>query len=179
MSDILIDLDAPKREVAYPDGIPVLLGGETFTFPAELPLDALKPLLANNLDLMGIAAQVINDEKNDNIAGGVIDLLINRPHLPRTFLGAIDEVYLQLLGAEQFVRFHDKKPSIPDYVRLTKALIKAYGVNLGKLFGSPTSPTDGGTTSSSTSPTTTSETPATSGGIPETPPTSESAVSSS
>ncbi|MFJ3793562.1 hypothetical protein [Kitasatospora sp. NPDC090091] len=177
MNDILIDLDAPKREVAYPDGIPVLLGGETFTFPAELPLEALDPLLAGNLDLMGIAAQVINDEKNNNIAGGIVDLLLTRPHLPRTFLGAMRDVYLRLLGPDQFVRFQDKKPSIPDYVRLTKALIKAYGVNLGKLSGSPTSPAAGGTTSSTTSPTTTSETPATSGAAPATPPTSEPAAS--
>ncbi|MFJ5121958.1 hypothetical protein [Kitasatospora sp. NPDC088548] len=171
----LIDLDAPRREVTYPDGIPALFGGETFLFPAELPLDALDPLLANNLDLMGIAAQVITDEGNSNVAGGIVDLLLTRPHLPRTFLAAMRDVYLLLLGADQYERFIAKKPSIPDYVRLTKALAKAYGVELGKLFGSPASPNSGGTTSNTTSPATTGETPATPGGAPEIPTSSESA----
>ncbi|MER8103297.1 hypothetical protein [Kitasatospora sp. NPDC094016] len=177
MSDFLIDLDAPKREVTHPNGISVLLGGESFLFPAELPLDALDPLLANNLDLPGLAAQVIADEKNNNIAGGIVDLLLTRPHLPRTFLAALRDVYLLLLGVEQFERFTAQRPSIADYVRLTRALIKAYGVSLGKLSGSPTSPAAGGTTSSTTSPTTTGETPATSGAAPATPPSSESAAS--
>jgi len=175
MTTNLIDLDAPRREITYPDGIPVKLFDQVWTFPAELPLKTLDPLLDDRLDLMGIVAQVLTDQGNDNIANSVVDLLLSRPHLPATALAAFHDIYRSLLGIEQYARFEENSPSIPDYVRLTKALATAYGATLGKLFGSPASPETGGPTSSTTSPSTTGETLETSGDSPATPTSSESA----
>lgn len=57
----MIDLDAAKREAAYPDGIPVRFGGEEFLLPGELPADLLDPLLSEELDLVGVISKVFDD----------------------------------------------------------------------------------------------------------------------
>src|SRR6478735_2126544 len=49
-----IDLDAARRERQQPDGLPVILAGEEFTLPAELPLDVFDPFLSEDFDLAGL-----------------------------------------------------------------------------------------------------------------------------
>ena len=149
----LIDLDAERREIQYPEGIPVRLRGETYVFPAELPADVLDPLFDPELDLMGLFAKVVQSTDN-TVAGEVVDILLARPNLLRQFKRAMKEVYRELLG-DDYERFDQTRPSVADYVRLSKALGKAYGVELGKLFGLPASSESTGEPSNPTSPATT------------------------
>lgn len=169
----VIDLDAAaRREVQHPHGIPVLHQGEQFIYPAELPARALEPLLSEKLDLVGLLRDIIEASENPT-ASVVIDLVFKRPHLPRHFVDAIYEVHRILLGKEEYQRFEELGPSLPAYVRLTTALIKVYGVDLGKLFGLGSSSESDGETSSPTSASTTGLTPEESGGSQESPASSD------
>ncbi|MFF4188106.1 hypothetical protein ACFYZ9_33420 [Streptomyces sp. NPDC001691] len=170
----VLDLDAERREITYPDGIDVRLNGHVFRFPAELPADALDPLLADDLDLVGLLADLAKAE-GGSAAGDMIELLFRRPSLPKKFLAAVKETYRILLGEEPYERFLSVKPSMADYVRLTKALVKVYGVELGKSFGLGGSSATSGETSSPTSPDTTTSTPDSSGADPDSPASSGSA----
>ncbi|MGX1268098.1 hypothetical protein [Streptomyces phaeoluteigriseus] len=170
----VIDLDAERREVQYPDGIPVKFGGEQFIFPAELPADALDPILSDDLDLVGLLGDVIDSADGDAGVSEVVAALFRRPTLPRKFLVAIRETYGILLG-DQHEEFLAKRPFIGDYVRLTTGLIKVYGVELGKLFRSADSSASDSQTSSPTSPVSTESTPDVSGFVPDNPDSSDSA----
>ncbi|MFZ3557217.1 hypothetical protein [Streptomyces sp. BH055] len=172
----VIDLDAERREVQYPNGIPVLFGGEQFIFPSELPAEALDPLLSDELDLTGLLMEIVESADGDGDAGyrEIVNALFRRPKLPRRFLGAVRDVYAILLGGEQYTAFVERRPSIGDYVRLTTGLAKVYGVELGKLWRSADSSETDGATSSPTSPATTSSTPDASGSAPESPASSGS-----
>ncbi|MFJ4342696.1 hypothetical protein [Streptomyces sp. NPDC088915] len=168
-----INLDARRREVQYPHGIPVIFREEQYLFPAELPADALDPLLSDDLDLVGLLTDLMRTDSG-SATGEIIELLFKRPRLPRQFLAAVRETYAILLG-EDYKRFAGARPSVPDYVWLSTALIRVYGVDLGKLFGSAGSSAPDGTTSSPTSSGTTDSTPAASGSDPDSPASSDSA----
>jgi hypothetical protein len=169
----VIDLDAERREVQYPDGIPVKFGGEQFIFPAELPAEALDPILSDELDLVGLLGEVLESSDGDAGVKEVVNALFRRPSLPRKFLEAIRETYAILLG-DQYAEFLKRRPSIGDYVRLTTGLTKVYGVGLGKLFRSADSSESDSETSSPTSPGTTESTPDASGSAPDSPDSSDS-----
>ncbi|MEE1764421.1 hypothetical protein [Streptomyces sp. SP18BB07] len=170
----VIDLTADRREVQFPHGIPVKLS-ETHDviFPAELPAEALDPILSDELDLVGLLGEVIDSADGDAGVKEVVNALFRRPSLPRKFLEAIRKTYEILLG-DQHKEFLESKPSIPDYVRLTIGLTKVYGVELGKLFRSADSSENDGATSSPTSPGTTESTPDASGFVPDSPASSDS-----
>ncbi|MFI6686600.1 hypothetical protein [Streptomyces sp. NPDC050485] len=169
----VIDLDAERREVQYPNGIPVLLRGEQFLFPAELPAASLDPLLSDDLDLIGLLGDIFAATENPT-AATVIELAFKRPKLPRQFVDAIYDIHRSLLGDEEYQRFADLAPSFPDYVRLTIGLAKVYGVDLGKLFGLGGSSANSGETSSPTSAaSTTGSTPEESGASQESPASSD------
>lgn len=169
----VIDLDAAeRREVQYPHGIPIKYREEQFIYPAELPAKALDPLLADELDLVGLLRDVIEASENPT-ASVVIDLVFKRPQLPRQFVDAIYEMHRILLGKEEYQRFEELGPSLPAYVRLTTALIKVYGVDLGKPFGLGSSSESDGETSSPTSASTTGLTPEESGDSQESPASSD------
>lgn len=170
----VIDLDAERREVQYPDGIPVKFGGEQFIFPAELPAEALDPVLSDDLGLVGLLGEVIESADGDAGVAEVVAALFRRPSLPRKFLAAIRETYAILLG-DQYEEFLKQRPSIGDYVRLTTGLIRVYGVELGKLFQSVGSSESDSQTSSPTSPASTESTPDVSGFVPDNPDSSASA----
>ncbi|MFG2986260.1 hypothetical protein ACGFYQ_34250 [Streptomyces sp. NPDC048258] len=170
----VIDLDAERREVQYPDGIEVRFNKNAFLFPAELPAAALDPLLSEDLDLVGLLTDLARTE-GGSVGGDVIELLFKRPSLPRKFIDAVKAIYVICLGEEHFERFEDANPSIPDYFRITKALATVYGVELGKLFGSADSSESDGETSNPTSPDTTTSTPEASGSAPASPDSSGSA----
>jgi hypothetical protein len=169
----VIDLDAERREVQYPHGIPVKFAGEQFIFPAELPADALDPLLSDELDLVGLLGDVINSADGEAGISDIITALFRRPRLPRAFLAAVRDTYAILLG-EQYAQFAEARPSLGDFVRLTVGLAKVYGVELGKLFRSADSSENDGATSSPTSPATTGSTPDASGSAPDSPASSVS-----
>ncbi|MGC4950896.1 hypothetical protein ACLQ2N_32490 [Streptomyces sp. DT224] len=169
-----IDLDAERREVQYPHGIPVKLRGEQFLFPAEVPADCLDPLFSDELDLMGVMRDIFNAE-GDTTTDEVVTLIFRRPQLPSRFYAAVKDIYKSLLGAEAYESFTAIRPSIGDYVRLTKALAKVYGVDLGKLFGSGTSSANASATSSPTSPASTTDSmPGASGSDQDSPASSDS-----
>jgi hypothetical protein len=170
----VIDLDAERREVQYPDGIPVKFGGEQFIFPAELPAEALDPVLSDDLGLVGLLGEVIESADGDAGVAEVVAALFRRPSLPRKFLAALRETYAILLG-DQYEEFLRQRPSIGDYVRLTTGLIRVYGVELGKLFQSAASSESGSQTSSPTSPASTESTPDVSGFVPDNPDSLDSA----
>ncbi|NEA53597.1 hypothetical protein G3I60_05350 [Streptomyces sp. SID13666] len=170
-----IDLDAARRESRFPDGIPVRFGGRDFIFPAELPADALDPLLSDDLDLVGLLRDLVTSP-GSTVTGEVFDLLLKRPNLPRAFLDAVKDVYLSLLGPEQFEQFIAARPWVTDYIRLSKALSSVYGVTLGKLFGLSGSSESDGETSNPTSPASTDSTPEGSGDAPDSPDSSASAA---
>ncbi|GBQ03927.1 hypothetical protein SSP531S_54060 [Streptomyces spongiicola] len=169
----VIDLDAERREVQYPDGIPVKLGGEQFIFPAELPAEALDPILSDELDLVGLLGEVLESADGDTGIAQVVNALFRRPSLPRKFLAAVRETYSILLG-DQHSDFLRQRPSIGDYVRLTTGLTRVYGVELGKLFRPADSSETDSETSSPTSPDSTESTPAASGFVPDNPDSSDS-----
>lgn len=170
----VIDLDAERREVQYPDGIPVKFKGDQYIFPAELPADALDPVLSEELDLVGLLGEVIDSADGDAGVAEVIAALFRRPSLPRKFLAAIRATYAILLG-EQHTQFLENRPSIGDYVRLTTGLTRVYGVELGKLFRLGASSESDSPTSNPTSPDSTGSTPAKSGSVPASQDSSESA----
>ncbi|MEU7228936.1 hypothetical protein [Streptomyces chrestomyceticus] len=170
-----INLDAQRREVQYPDGIPVLLKGEQFLFPSEVPADCLDPLFSDELDLMGVLHDIVNTENGTTTTSEMIEVIFRRPKLPGAFYGAVKDIYKELLGEAAFQDFKAVRPSIPDYVRLTKALIAVYGVDLGKLFRSADSSETDGPMSSPTSPASTSSTPEESGSAQDSPASSASA----
>lgn len=163
----LIDLDAARRETQYPDGIPVVLGGERFVLPAELPVEALDPLLSEEMDLAGVLQQVLADKPDgadeESIGELVINVLVNRPNLPIQLVQAIKDVFAALFGPEQYERFLAQRPSVPDYLRLAKHLLPLLGVSLGEALGSPDSSESAGETSKPTSPSTAASTPGKSG----------------
>lgn len=169
----VIDLDAERREVQYPDGIPVKFAGDQFIFPAELPAEALDPILSDELDLVGLLGEVIDSAEGDAGVKEVVNALFRRPSLPRKFLAAIRETYAILLG-EQYATFLENRPSIGDYVRLTTGLTRVYGVELGKFFRSDGSSESDSPTSNPTSPATTGSTPDASGSAPDSPDSSAS-----
>lgn len=169
----VIDLDAERREVQYPDGIPVKFGGEQFIFPAELPAEALDPILSDELDLVGLLGDVIDSADGDAGISEVVTALFRRPSLPRKFLAAIRETYAILLR-DQHEDFIKQRPYIGDYVRLTTALTRVYGVELGKLFRSVDSSANDSQTSNPTSPATTGSTPDASGSDQDSPDSSGS-----
>lgn len=170
MTAPLIDLDAAKREARYPDGIPVALGGQTFTLPAELPVATFDPLLSDELDLVGVVSKVLADEASTkSVIDQVIDVLTDRPDLPTAVLAAIHGCFRILFGPEQYETFAAQRPSVQDYVRLVKALVSLYGVNLGEAFASAGSSESDGQTPKPTSQSTTDSTPEVSGDSQDSP----------
>ncbi|MYX26746.1 hypothetical protein GTY75_08695 [Streptomyces sp. SID8381] len=170
-----IDLAAPRREVQFPHGILVKFDEDTeFLFPAELPADALDPILSDDLDLVGFFGDLVQSQGRSAV-GEVVELLFRRPRLPRLFMEAVRETYKILLGEQQFSAFIAARPSVPDYIRLTAGLVKVYGIDLGKLFGSADSSASDGETSKPTSAGTTGSTPEGSGSVPGTKGSSDSA----
>ncbi|MFB6630037.1 hypothetical protein ACFCWY_09085 [Streptomyces sp. NPDC056362] len=174
MSSYVIDMTAERREITHPDGIAVKFTDKLdLYFPAELPADALDPILSDELDLVGVIGDIFNStDDSDAGVAEIVAALFRRPTLPRKFLEAIRETYRILLeaGVEgQHQAFLAAKPSLSDYIRLTTGLAKVYGVELGKLFKSPASSESAGATSSPTSPATTESTPDASGFVPDNP----------
>ncbi|AXI91307.1 hypothetical protein SAM9427_36660 (plasmid) [Streptomyces sp. ETH9427] len=170
-----IDISAERREVQFPHGIAVKMRKDwSLLFPAEIPADALDPLLSDELDLMGLLGEVVNSSGEVGTSE-VIDLLFRHASLPRKFIAAVKDIYRELLGEDEFEDFKAHRPSIGEYVRLTKALVAVYGVDLGKLFGLGVSSGSDSETSSPTSPDTTSSTPEASGADQESPDSSDSA----
>ncbi|RZU28333.1 hypothetical protein EV284_6499 [Streptomyces sp. BK022] len=175
-STFVIDLDAPRREVQYPHGIPVQFHGEQYMFPAELPDAALDPLLADDLNLTGLVADVYEaSERDASVSDIVLLALRGRGNLLRKVLAAVRETFNILLGDEEWARFQQSRPSISDYVRLAAGLSQVYGVELGKLFGSDVSSANDSQTSNPTSPASTDSTPDASGSAQATPASSGSA----
>ncbi|MGW2550126.1 hypothetical protein [Streptomyces sp. NPDC001635] len=170
----VIDLDAERREVQYPNGIPVRFGGEQFMFPAELPADALDPILSEDLDLVGLLGEVLESSEGEAGIKEIVNALFRRPSLPLKFLEAVRQTYAILLS-DQTEDFLKQRPSIGDYVRLTIGLTKVYGVELGKLFRSDDSSANDSQTSNPTSPASTESTPDASGSAQDTATTSDSA----
>lgn len=169
-----IDISAERREVQFPNGIAVKMRKDwSLMFPAELPADALDPLLSDKLNLMGLLSEVVN-ASGDIGTSDVIDLVFRHANLPREFVAAVRDIYKELLGKQEFEAFVGHKPSVPEYVRLTKALATIYAVDMGKLFGLGGSSANGGATSSPTSPASTGSTPAESGSTQDSPDSSDS-----
>lgn len=173
--DVLLDLDAARRESKYPDGFPLRKGGTTFVLPAELPLEVFDPLLSEELDLVGILKAALEEKGGDadeSLGEVIVDVLMSRPTLPRQVIAAIQDCLRVLFDAEtpgNFDAFAATRPSVNDYLRLVKGLLPLYGVSLGEAFGSPASSESDGATLKQTSPSTADSTPEVSGDAPEKP----------
>lgn len=175
MSDTfkLFDLDAARREIAYPDGIKVPFKGEEFILPAELPADVFDPFLSEDFGLTTILAAIYAEDGEESLVDRILGVLFERPTLPATTINAVYEAIGNVFGEEQWPRFRALRPSIKDYVRLVRGLLDLYGTSLGEAFASAGSSENAGSTSKPTSPTTTPDsTPALSGADPEPAPAS-------
>jgi hypothetical protein len=172
--DPTIDLDAARREGSFPDGIPVVFGGQTFTLPSELPLDIIDPLLADEFDLVGLVKELSSIEA-ETYSDTLVQLLTARPNLPTSIRDTFHDVLRLLFGAEAFADFQSHRPGLSTYALLIRRLSTAYGVSLGEAFASLASSATGGATSSTTSNESTASTPASSGDAPE--PATASSVS--
>lgn len=168
-----LDLDAARRESAYPDGIPLTYQGQLFVLPAELPADVIDPWLSDDLDLAGLVKKVLADDAG-NDSDGALDIVLSvleaRPQVLSQVIGAVKESLALLFGADDYARFVATRPSLPAYGRLIRGLLTLYGVSLGEAFASPSSSTSAGLTQKQTSSTSTTSTPDTSGDVqvPET-----------
>lgn len=162
MADLL-DLDAAIREQVDPDGIDMPFRGAVFHLPAELPLDVFDPFLDPEFDLVGLIRTFVEADKDEkaDVAETVVDVLFERPNLPREVLDAFYGSLRLLFGAEQFEQFQAKRPGHKTYTIFIRLLLAKYGVGLGEAFASADSSENGGETSKPTSPTsTTDSTPA-------------------
>lgn len=163
-----LDLDAARRE-SQRIAPTIVLGGQSFVLPLELPADVIDPLLSDELDLVGLVKQVLADKPTStNDVNEFLDLLFARPALPRQLIAAVKDSLALLFGADAYAAFLSQRPSFSDYVRIVKALPGFYGVGLGEAFASPGSSESDGATSKETSESTADSTPAASGGTPET-----------
>lgn len=176
----LIDLDAEaaRREITNPDGLPVRFRGEEYLIPAELPVDVFDPFLEPGFDLAGLIREAIAEAKEPGIAGEkgidevVIDLVFNRPDLPVKIINAVYSAYEILFGPEQYARFRQARPSLPDYMALTRGLFRVYGTSVGEAFASVDSSETSGLTQKPTLPASTGSTPEPSGAPQEPAPVS-------
>ncbi|MEU5978437.1 hypothetical protein [Streptomyces sp. NPDC047315] len=180
MSTYAIDLtetDPAAREVQYPHGIAVRVSADLdLYFPAELPADALRPLLAPELGLVALLGDILDAANASDSDAGINDIIkaiFRRPTLPLQFMDAVEETYSKLLDEDNFAAFIASRPSVPLYIRLTTSLAKIYGVELGKLFRSDDSSTNAGATSNPTSPASTTSTPGVPGFVPDNPDSSD------
>jgi hypothetical protein len=151
----VIDLDAARRESAFPDGIDVPFRGETYNLPGELPADVFDPFLTPEFDLSGLLVTLFKDddaEKKKELGDRVVELLLERPMLPAENITAIYAALELLFGPDQWATFKAARPSIPDIARLVSGLFRLYGVSLGEAFASVGSVTNAGPTSKQTSP---------------------------
>jgi len=149
----VIDLDAARRESAFPDGINVPFEGEVYNLPGELPADVFDPFLTPEFDLSGLLVTLFKDDDEEKELGDrVVALLLDRPMLPAEIIGALYAALELLFGAEQWATFKAARPSIPDIARLVSGLFRLYGVSLGEAFASVGSVANAGPTSKQTSP---------------------------
>lgn len=165
-----LDLDAGRREVAFPDGIALKLKGITYELPAELPIDVFDPFLSDEFDIVSLVRDVMELRKNeDGTEKSVIDtimaVLTERPTLPKDLWNALNDALAILMdgpdagrSGNQFTAFRRSRPSIEDYGRLVGALFDTYGVSLGEAFASPASSENAGETPKLTSESTTAST---------------------
>jgi hypothetical protein len=153
MTSNILDLDAARRESAFPEGIIVKLGGAEYTLPSELPADTFDPFLAPEFDLSGLIVALFKDEdgKGKDIGERAVDLLVLRPALPAEVIAAFYASLELLFGEEQWATFKTKRPSVPDLGRLVSGLFRLYGTSLGEAFASAGSFTTAGPTSKPTS----------------------------
>jgi hypothetical protein len=150
----VIDLDAHRRESTYPDGIPLVFGGEEFVLPAQLPLEVFDPFLSEELGLAALIRDFFAESDDKDDVAQILDALVAHPGLPKQVIAAIMDAMALLFGAEDFARFQrsSARPGVGDYLFLARNLIAAYGVTLGEAFASPDSSESTGTTPSPTSP---------------------------
>lgn len=164
MSTRTLDLDAARRETEAPDGIEVVLGGQNFLLPAELPVDVFDPFFTDEFDLGGLLKAVLEDDEEDSMGQSVVKLLLERPQLPMVSIQAVYSAFEVLFGVDDWPRFKATRPSIQDYGRLLKGLFELYGTSLGEAFASVASSANGGPTPKPILPGSTPEsTPETSG----------------
>jgi hypothetical protein len=108
----MIDLNkqrAARKREGNKEAVEVKLGRETFSFPVELPFDAVMKL-----------ASISEAEGMDVIT-------------------QMTEVLRGLLGDTQFEKFQKQSPSIEDVMALVEALMSEYGTTLGGSSVSPKS----------------------------------------
>lgn len=165
VTDNVIDLDqlAGRREATEPDGIPVKFKGQTFMLPAELPVDAFDPLMDDGRGVLELAREII--ARDGGIVTSVATTLLEPGNLLRV-RGAVEAVFAQLFGPDEYAGFKALRPSFADYARIVQGLRRLYGVSLGEAFASLTSSGTGGATSNPTSPDSTDSTPGPSGDAP-------------
>ena len=181
MTDILLDLDAARREITHPDGIPVQFKGQTFTLPAELPADVFDPFLSEKFDLMSLAKAALTDDAEVNgmevtTIDRILAVLEEQPQIIANGLAAIKDAFALLFGAQEYSAFVALRPSFTDYARLLKGLIGLYGVGLGEAFASPASSGSVGATPSPIYDSAITSTPAPSGDAPVPAPASSESV---
>lgn len=135
---------------------PLVLGGTTFTLPAELPGSVLAPFLRPDLGLVDIISEVLLSAQGDRDGFGelLFSTLEKNPNLPAGLLKAGSDALEALLG-DQYDDFLAKQPSVPAYMRLGQYLFETYGLTLGDSFSSSTSSGDEESSSKQTSPATT------------------------
>lgn len=189
MTNKTIDMNAARRERQAPEGIVVPFGDETFTLPAELPVDVFDPFLADEFNLSGLIrdgigrykaetdrhkAEVARKDagedvtpKGPQLSKVVLDTLFDRPDLPLEVVKTIYASFELLFGADQYARFKTQRPSLEDYQFLTAALLDMYGVSLGEALASPGSSESDGATQKAISGHTTTSTSVSAGDSPD------------
>jgi hypothetical protein len=169
-----LDLDSARSARAEVTRTPaVKIAGRRLELPTELPLDALEPLTAIDVDVSVLIRQVLdarNQAKetgetadNEAILGAIIDMLVVNPSLPVQLIDAVKEITRRLFGPEGYEHLVASKLSIKDVGLIAKYIGRQYGVGLGEASPASESSEAAGTTSKSTSSASTTSTSAASG----------------
>lgn len=154
--------------------------------PAELPLDALEPLLNVQVDLPLILRTALDAVKAGEdgtkaflaVLDMVVDLVVMNKDLPAELLAAVKAVGRRVMGDDGYEAFVQARPSINDVIALIKGLGGKWGVGLGESSPSSTgSPSS--TTSTPTSAATSTDSTSTESGVNPAIPASSASVGSS
>jgi hypothetical protein len=168
------DREAERAKAAQREGaattVPVIwCGREIAVLDAELPLEALSPLLLIDAEITLLLRQAMSmtgGKVDADTTGLVIDLLTTSPDLPAKVLDVARQMAVAVLGEDGLGAFLAGRPSAQDAAALAKGLFAHFGISLGEASGSGGSPETAGPTSKATSDGITTSTPVEPGDVP-------------
>lgn len=112
------DLDKKRaaRNEQNPEPHAIVLGGEKFVLPLEMPLDIIEPLM----DVQTVQGTLPEDPKD------------MKPEQQVAMIHALQATCTAILGEADYKRFRSVRPSLEDYQAFVDASLAAYGLSEGE-----------------------------------------------